>query len=125
MTVTSKKYLAIAAVVYFIVLVTLVGGMYFMRQSVLRTLSTPEARGDWQQWRSDVEQQQEEPLAVARRVPKSEEPPALILMRDYFVTCLIGATLFVSLLYWAFAGMVIGALAADRATSTSQNNRPS
>ena len=110
MTATSKKYLAFAAVLYLVVMAALIGSLFVMRQNLLRNLGTAQAREEWQQWRSDVERQQQEPQAVARRVPKSEEPPALVLMRDYFVTCLIGAALFVSLLYWAIAGLTIGAV---------------
>ncbi|MEX2169730.1 MAG: hypothetical protein WD851_10495, partial [Pirellulales bacterium] len=111
MTVASKKYLRIAAMAYLALMIALVWGLFAQRQNVLRDLDSSEARGDWQAWRSDVERQQQEPQTVARRVPKSAEPPALVLMRDYFVTCLVGAVLFVSLLYWALAGLAIGAAA--------------
>ena len=38
------------------------------------------------------------------------EPPALVLMRDYFVVSLVGATLFSSMLYWVMGWFVTGAL---------------
>lgn len=117
MTATSKRYLAITAVVYSAMIAVLVGGLFVVRRNVLRDLSTPQARNDWQQWRRDVEEQQREPQVVARRVPKSEEPPALVLMRDYFVTCLIGAVMFVSLLFWAIAGLTIGAVTSKGGAS--------
>jgi hypothetical protein len=104
-----KKYLLIAALVYAALLIALVWCLFAMRHSVRRNLDSADARGDWQTWRSDVEREQHQPQTVARRVPKSAEPPALVLMRDYFVTCLVGAVLFVSLLYWAVAGLAIGA----------------
>lgn len=122
-----KKYLLIAAVVYFAVLVAIVWGMFSFRTNVLRDLDSPESRERWQAWRADVEKQQRESQTPPRRVPKSEEPPTLVLMRDYFVTCLVGAVLFVSLLYWALAGMTIGALtdssASDRAHPASRRPR--
>jgi hypothetical protein len=105
-----KKYLLITATVYAIVLSALVWSLFVLRQSVLSNFSSIDARGDWQTWRSDVEHEQQQPQTVARRVPKSAEPPALVLMRDYFVTCLVGTVLFVSLLYWVFAALAIGAI---------------
>lgn len=104
-----KKYVLIATAIYAILLVALVWGLFAMRQNVLRDLDSADARGDWQAWRSEVEREQKQPQTVARRVPKSAEPPALVLMRDYFVTCVVGAVVFVSLLYWAVVGLAIGA----------------
>jgi hypothetical protein len=43
-------------------------------------------------------------------VPNSAEPPALVLMRDYFVVSLAGAILFSTVLYWITAWFVTGIL---------------
>jgi hypothetical protein len=43
-------------------------------------------------------------------VPKSDEPPALVLMRDYFTVLMFGAILFSSMLYWIMAWFVTGIL---------------
>ena len=110
MTGAWKRHLLVAAMVYAVLMVVLVWGLVTLRHNVLREQSSLDARGDWQAWRSDVERQQQAPQTVARRVPKSAEPPALVLMRDYFVTCLVGAVLFVSLLFWAIAGLAIGSM---------------
>lgn len=67
------------------------------RDWTLRRLGTPEARTEWSDWKRDVERQQ--PTAVVqRRVPKSDEPPWLVLMRDHFAVMLV-------------SGMACGALA--------------
>jgi hypothetical protein len=105
-----KKYLLIAAIGYAILLIALVWGMFAMRKNVLHDLDSADARSDWQTWRSDVEREQERPQTVARRVPKSAEPPGLVLMRDYFVTCVVGAVVFVSLLYWVCTALAVGAV---------------
>lgn len=110
MTAARKRYVLVAAIAYVALMVVLVWGLFALRQNVLRAQSSRDARGDWQAWRSDVERQQQERQSVARRVPKSAEPPALVLMRDYFVTCLVGALVFVSLLFWVSAGLAIGAV---------------
>jgi hypothetical protein len=80
------------------------------RQWALANLSTADAVSDWQTWRDDVKQEQAEPGPIARRVPKSDEPPGLVLMRDYFVVCLVGALVFTALLYWVLAWFVTGML---------------
>jgi hypothetical protein len=88
-----------------------VGGMFWMRQAVLSEFATEEASANWRAWREDVRQQQTNPGPVERKVPKSVEPPALVLMRNYFVVSLVGAVFFTSLLYWVMAWFISGALA--------------
>ena len=52
--------------------------------------STTEKK-NWQEWRKTVVKQNKEQGPVERRVPKSEEPPLLVLMRDHYSTCLVDA----------------------------------
>jgi hypothetical protein len=52
------------------------------------------------------------PPPVPRRIPKSAEPPALVLTRDYFAPSLFGALFFSSLLYWVIAWFVTGILSS-------------
>lgn len=66
-------------------------GMDRGRQAALATYQGENARQQWEQWRSEVTRQQAEGSPVQRRIPKSAEPPALVLMRDYFWECLVGA----------------------------------
>jgi hypothetical protein len=90
----------------------LIGGvattMLWTRESIIRELSSPQSLADWRFWREDVRQQQAQGGAVERRVPKSEEPPALVLWRDYFGVIVAGAVLFASVLYWVVAWFVMG-----------------
>jgi hypothetical protein len=95
---------------YAALMAAVVGSMFWMQHRVLAEFSTQEATADWQTWRGDVSNQQSNPGPVKRDIPKSEVPPALVLMRDYFVVSLVGATFFTSLLYWIMAWLVTGAL---------------
>ena len=96
-----------------------VWSLFSARHWAIAELATPKSIADWQAWREDVEQQQEHPGPVQRRVPKSDEPPALVLMRDYFGVSLTGAVLFSTVLYWIMAWFVTGTLTAS---PTSKQN---
>ena len=43
-----------------------------------------------------------------RRRPPPDQPPALILMRDYFRTCMVSALVFATLLYFVAVVLVRG-----------------
>ena len=95
----------------YVVLVCVVAGtMVQLRRTSVPDLSSPKAKSAWNSWRDDVREQQTNPGPVERRVPKSDEPPALVLMRDYFTVLMTGALLFSSLLYWIMAWFVTGIL---------------
>ena len=69
--------------------------------------STTEKK-NWQEWRKTVVKQNKEQGPVERRVPKSEEPPLLVLMRDHYSTCLVGALIFASAIYVSLVFMIRG-----------------
>jgi hypothetical protein len=95
---------------YIVLIGIVVWSLMAARRWALAELATPKAVSAWQKWRDDVRREQTEPSPVRRRVPKSDEPPALVLMRDYFEVCLVGAILFSSVLYWVIAWLVSGML---------------
>jgi hypothetical protein len=95
-------YVALTAIVLW--------SMFAARDGVIARLSMPQSVAQWQAWRDAVRQQQANPGPVERRVPKSGEPPALVLMRDYFGVSLLGAFVFSTALYWVVAWFVSGML---------------
>jgi hypothetical protein len=97
-------------IAYALLMAAIVGSMFWVRHTVFTQYSTDEAIADWQAWRGDVASQQTNPGPVKRDIPKSEVPPALVLMRDYFAVSLTGAVFFTSLLYWIMAWFVTGAI---------------
>ena len=101
---------------------TIAGGMFYARGAVFAEYDTPEARAEWEKWREKArtdsakwakEHGKEHEAPVDRRVPKSAEPPALVLMRDYFGICLFGAVFFSSLLFATLAIAIRGALSSE------------
>src|SRR5262245_29150459 len=105
-----KSWLRWWLAAYLLVAASVIGAMFYVRQSAFATYSSPESIADWRAWKSDVEHQQTNPGPVQRRVPDSNEPPALVLMRDFFAVSLVGAVFFTSLLYWILAWLITGAL---------------
>ena len=84
----------------------MVWGMRFARQRVIDSLGSPEALA---QWRAFAEETRKEPApgqAVARRPVKSDEPPALVLMRDYF-TAIAGTSLLIGSFVYAFLAFLV------------------
>jgi hypothetical protein len=88
--------------------------MFAARERAIEQISTPQSVAQWHAWREDVRQQQKRPGPVKRRVPKSTEPPALVLMRDYFSVSFVGALLFSTALYVVVAWFVTGVLTAKK-----------
>ncbi len=93
-------YIALAAIV--------IGGMFWLRGSVVANLSTPEAKADWQSWRTKAAQDDGTHSPVQRTVPTSAEPPALVLMRDHFAAVLAGLMLPITGLYVFVAWIGVG-----------------
>lgn len=93
---------------YALLVGAVVAGTFKTRDWALKQLATPKSVADWEEWREDVRQQQVQPSPVQRRVPKSSEPPALVMMRDHFAVSLFAVVLFSTMLYWVLAWFVIG-----------------
>jgi hypothetical protein len=97
-------------VAYAAVQAAVVVATFKARDWAIEQLATPKSQADWQTWRDDVKRQQGQPGPIQRRVPKSNEPPALVLMRDHFGVSFVAAVLFSTILYWVFAWFVTGVM---------------
>jgi hypothetical protein len=106
---------------YVLLLGAILWSLTAARKWALAELATPESIRQWEAWREDVRQQEQQSGPVRRRVPKSDEPPALVLMRDYFAVSLVGAVLFMTLLYWVIAWFAYGILHSPATSATDRN----
>ena len=97
-------------VAYLAVIALVTCGVSYMRFVALGLYGTAQAQVEWEVWREDAKKLAEEPYPVKRRVPKSVEPPALVLMRDYFGVCLSIAIVLSSVLFGTFMLLVRGAM---------------
>lgn len=109
-------------VVYLLLIAGIVAGMFALRRQTLSTQSSPEAIAQWQQWREEAARQSETG-PVRRRIPKTEAPPGLILMRDSFPALLAASVFFSSVLYFLLAWALRGAL-AQKGPRPQVTNRP-
>jgi hypothetical protein len=96
---------------YLAVLALVTGGLVYARQQALVTYGTEAAQGEWDQWREDAKDMSLGAGPVKRREPKSIEPPALVLMRDYFAVCLGLSLVLSSVLFATTMFFVRGAIA--------------
>ncbi len=96
-------------VIYLLAMSGIVFGLDYARRQAIAQFDSPEALGQWQEFRDEMKKVAEDPTAsVDRRMPKSEEPPTLRLLRDYFGTCVLLGLLLCSALFATFMFMLRG-----------------
>lgn len=96
-------------VVYLLTMGAVVLGLATARRQAMAEFDSPTAQAEWQEFRDDMKKIADDPAApIDRRVPKSEEPPTLRLLRDYFGTVVLLALLLCSALFATFMFMVRG-----------------
>lgn len=82
----------------------LVGGLFAVRSWALRSYDNRASREAWEAWRQETQRLEKEPGPVSRGAAKSVEPPTIVLLRDYFGSCLgllwlLATVLFVTLMF--------------------------
>ncbi len=114
MSPASQKTFPLAPVLvgYLAVCAAVGGGLWWARGWALRELGSPEARAEWQEWKRHViETQPRDDATVKWRVPKSDEPPLLVLLRDSFPGVAVGCGAIASFLYIFLVIVIRGAAA--------------
>jgi hypothetical protein len=112
----------LAAVVYVAWIVAIFALAFHGRRTALENLGTPEAKAQWDAWREAAKSLNEQG-PVQRRVPKSAEPPGLVLMRDYFGIVLTAGGVFGTVLFLAVAWPLRGVL-TDRGRRAGDERGP-
>jgi hypothetical protein len=107
---TGHRWGWIAGILYVTLLVAGVASLFAARRSALKSLGTSQELQAWEQWREEARRQDGTTGSVQRRAPSRAEPPALILLRDHFGTCVFGAIFLTTILYWSTVLFVRGAL---------------
>ncbi len=111
-------------------------GMNYLRHAALKTYGNEQGQAEWDRWRDDVakdakafadaekgekktDKNAEALPPVKRRVSKSPEPPALLLMRDRFTVCLIAALLLSGAMLGSILLLIRGTLMSSGAEAAS------
>jgi hypothetical protein len=105
----TRRTLVLGLAAYLITIVAILWGLRQARESVIARMGDEQTVAAWQDWAEETRRPIEPGQTVERRPVKSDEPPALILMRDHFgsvqlVSLLIGSFVFAFL---AFLGVGI------------------
>jgi hypothetical protein len=74
-------------------------GLASIRASTIAELSTPEEQAHWEKWKADAARQDGTTGPVARRAPKSDEPPTLVLLRDHYTVIVVASLTFYTFLF--------------------------
>jgi len=99
----------ICGLLYVLLLAAVIGGSWFARNWAISVYGSPQAQAQWDQWRAEAAKLATEG-PVKRRVPKSDQPPALVLATTYYGVCLTIAVALTTVLYGTAAYFVLGVL---------------
>jgi hypothetical protein len=106
-----KRWNILGLVGLIAVILMCVSGMWMARRAALGTFGSTTAQAEWDEWRKEAAEQSAAGGPVTRKVPKSTEPPALVLMRDHFPACVGAALVAVVGVYGTFILLLRGAMA--------------
>ncbi len=86
------------------------------RQTWIDNNSTPEVQASWQEWKKDAAKQDGSAGTgpVKRKVPKSSEPPFVVLLRDHFGVVQTAAVVFSTVLYLFALILIRGLMQAQK-----------
>jgi hypothetical protein len=88
-----------------------------LRAGWLEALESPAVQADWDAFRRDMRAQsgRDAPVTgpVQRKVPKSEEPPLKVWLREYVGLAVAAWILFGSVLFGFFAALIAGLFAQN------------
>jgi hypothetical protein len=106
-----RLFLKIAVPIYLLVAAALLLGLIAARRLATQDFTTADARQAWDIWREDAASDDDHNAPVQRSVPRSSEPPTLVLLRDHFAICAIAGLTLTTVLYWTTAFFIRGAIA--------------
>ena len=109
-TLRKTSWILILGSLYALLVFSVVAALWSGRQWSVRTLDNAEAKSQWQAYRRSIAEQAAAGAPVRRQVPRSLEPPALVLLRDHFGSCLVLSLVLASALYGALAFFLSGVL---------------
>ncbi len=95
---------------YLMTMAAILYGMISLRNMQLDQNNSATTQADWQQWRNEAARQSTGKGPVLRRVPKTLDPPIMVLFSDHFSVIVIFSLLFGSAFYFMLYFFVHGTL---------------
>jgi hypothetical protein len=95
---------------YLMTMAAILYGMISLRNMQLDQNNSATTQADWQQWRNEAARQSTGKGPVQRRVPKTLDPPIMVLFSDHFSVIVIFSLLFGSAFYFMLYFFVHGTL---------------
>ncbi len=115
---TKRKFRVTAVGVYVIVIAAVIFGLARSRQWAQSAFRDGQAQVEWDTFRDEMAQQRETGTApVQRRVPKSVEPPALVLMRTILASAPPSRSYLRVPFFWPLHSLWVASLFAPNRTS--------
>jgi hypothetical protein len=105
-----SRFLIVAGACYVAFIAVLLAGLIVARNAAHQSFSDSAAQQAWDDWRKSTQSEAGESPPVQRSVPKSVEPPTLVLLRDHFAVCAAAAICISTALYWTIAVLLRGVL---------------
>jgi hypothetical protein len=106
---TLRQRLRLALIVGWVLMMVLPPSLLWsLRGSWLTALDRPRVQQQWDQFRQDMQEQSDRSGPVQHKVPKSEEPPLRVWLRDYFWLAVAAWAVLGSTLYAFLAIAVVG-----------------
>jgi hypothetical protein len=100
----------LGVVIYLVVAGLLVAWLTHVRNWSFETQTTSQAQSEWQRWKKDAARPATTEGSVERRVPVSQEPPLLVLMREHFAMSVVATLFFWTALFAPLIWMLRGVL---------------
>ena len=116
-----KRLWITGAAAYVLFLAGFIGALLVARHRVLEPERRSAAQAHWEAWREEAAKEVRESQGSRRQVPISPEPPAVVLLRDYFGWCVAIVAVMGSALFASFWFFLHGSLTQARRT----HGRPS
>ena len=95
---------------YLMTMAAILCGMISLRNKQLDGNHSASTQADWQQWRNEAARQSAGEGPVQRRVPKTLDPPIMVLFSEHFPVIVIFSLLFGSAFYFMIYFFVHGTL---------------
>ena len=95
-----SRFTTVSLGLYIACMAAVVMGLITAKGCAIGRYGTAVADDDWQQWREAASKDAEGDGPVRRRVPKSDDPPLLVLLTEHFWVLLVSSLVFGSVLYF-------------------------